>query len=302
MKFTKYMLSFLLILPLTGVPALAERVCTEVPAGIFDIFTKEDDAETGPLPEDVPPKRGNRSPNRKSEDCASSAQAFGWYCKHMDNGQRPPVPAEMSFIERHGGCFLGKDDKVIYLTFDAGYENGNVARILDTLKEENVPAAFFILENLVVRNTDLVRRMEAEGHTVCNHTAKHPDMSALNQTEFTAELAAMERIYRDTMGTEIAKYYRPPEGKFTEENLAWANALGYKTVFWSYAYADWDNDRQMPPDKAVKKVLDGTHNGEVLLLHPTSATNADILPQLIREWKAMGYRFGTLDELTGNQQ
>ena len=143
-------------------------------------------------------------------------------------------------------------------------------------------------------------RMAEEGHTVCNHTADHEDMTIKSESEFADELAAMEKVYKETMGAEIAKYYRPPEGKFTEANLEWANSLGYKTVFWSYAYADWDNDRQMPADKALQKVLSGTHNGEVILLHPTSSTNAEILPALIREWKNMGYRFGTLDELTGN--
>ncbi len=297
MIFTKHTLSWMLASLFLTVPPLTAHAA-DVPTGIFDLF-KKDAAETDPLPEDVPPKRGNNAPT----SAAASPESFSWYCKHTDGGQRPPMPGEMTFVRDSGGYFLGEnpDDKVIYLTFDAGYENGNIARILDTLKAENVPAAFFVLENLVTKNTDLVKRMEADGHTVCNHTARHPDMSAKNPTEFAAEIAAMEKIYKDTIGTDIAKYYRPPEGKFTKENLDCANSLGYKTIFWSYAYADWDNAKQMPADKAMKKILDGTHSGEVLLLHPTSATNADILPGLIKEWKAMGYRFGTLDELTGNR-
>ncbi|MBQ7929427.1 MAG: polysaccharide deacetylase family protein, partial [Clostridia bacterium] len=167
------------------------------------------------------------------------------------------------------------------------------------LKEENVPAAFFVLENLVTRNTDLVKRMAEEGHLVCNHTARHGDMSAASKEEFTRELETMERVYRDTTGSEIARYYRPPEGKFSRDNLMWAEEMGYRTVFWSCAYADWDNGRQMEPDAAKEKLLSGTHNGEVLLLHPTSSTNAAILADLIREWRDMGYRFGTLDELCG---
>lgn len=301
MKFTKNTAAWMTAFLLAGSSVLTVHASADISAGLLDFFAKEEPAETEPLSEDVPPKRGKNSPCRKDEDCAAlSGEACGWYCRHMEDGKRPPVPGEMTFIDRHGGYFLGEDEKVIYLTFDAGYENGNIARILDTLKAEEVPAAFFVLENLVTRNTDLVKRMIEDGHLVCNHTAKHPDMSAKSEREFTDELAAMEKIYRETMGTEIAKYYRPPEGKFTEANLAWANSVGYKTVFWSYAYADWDNSKQMPADKAMEKVLAGTHNGEVILLHPTSATNADILPGLIREWKAMGYRFGTLDELTGN--
>lgn len=259
--------------------------------------------------ENITPKRGDNSPMNKEkrpeyspstfEDTASSP-VYNWYFKHMENGARPPIPSEMSFIQNYGGYFLGKDEKVIYLTFDAGYENGNVEKILDVLKEENVPGAFFILDNLVLKNTALVKRMADEGHTVCNHTAKHRDMTTVStKEEFAAELNKMEQIYKDNTGSDMAKYYRPPEGKFNEANMKWASELGYKTIFWSFAYADWDNGNQMSPEAAKEKILSGTHNGEVVLLHPTSATNATILSDLIRSWKGMGYRFGTLDELTG---
>ena len=230
----------------------------------------------------------------------SLAASQGWYCKHMSNGERPPVPAEMNYLENHNGYFLGEDEKVIYLTFDAGYENGNVEKILNVLKDENVKGAFFILENLVKSNTELVKRMSAEGHTVCNHTAKHKDMTKMTSLEdFSAELKKMESIYKEYTGEELSRYYRPPEGKISEQNLEWADSLGYKTIMWSYAYADWDNNNQMSYENAINKIMSGIHNGEVLLLHPTSATNAEILPELIHRLKNMGYRFGTLDELTG---
>ena len=258
--------------------------------------------------EDITPKRGKNSPlpenkpegKEAAPTAVSSSPAMNWYCRHMKDGARPPIPPEMGELEQYGGCYLGADEKVIYLTFDAGYENGNVEKILDVLKAEQVPGAFFILENLVLRNTELVKRMIAEGHTVCNHTARHKDMTAMtSKEEFAKELEAMERVYQETMGAELAKYYRPPEGRFNTDNLKWAQELGYRTILWSFAYADWDNNSQMSPEKAKAKVLAGTHNGEVLLLHPTSATNAAILGELIRSWKNMGYRFGTLDELTG---
>lgn len=259
--------------------------------------------------DDITPKRGDSSPINQEkrpeytpntfEDTATYP-TYNWYFKHTSNGVRPPIPAEMSFIENYGGYYLGKDEPVIYLTFDTGYENGNVEKILDTLKNEDVPAAFFILDNLVLKNTDLVKRMAEEGHTVCNHTAKHRDMtSVMTAEEFERELCEMERIYRESTGYELAKYYRPPEGKFNEDNMMWANELGYKTIFWSFAYADWDNANQMSAKKAMEKILAETHNGEVILLHPTSATNAEILPGLIKAWRDMGYRFGTLDELVG---
>ena len=229
-------------------------------------------------------------------------ESSGWYCQHMKDGTRPPLPPEMSYITEHGGYYIGEDEKVIYLTFDAGYENGNVEKILDTLKQENVPGAFFILDNLAKTNTDLVKRMVDEGHTVCNHTAKHKDMTKMTSKEdFAAELRAMEDVYRDKIGGEIARYYRPPEGKFNEQNLAWADELGYKTIFWSFAYADWDNANQMSREKAIEKIITNTHNGEVILLHPTSKTNAEILPELIAKWREMGFTFGTLDELTGQK-
>ena len=122
-----------------------------------------------------------------------------------------------------------------------------------------------------------------------------------SKEDFAAELRAMEDVYRDKIGGEIARYYRPPEGKFNEQNLAWADELGYKTIFWSFAYADWDNANQMSREKAIEKIITNTHNGEVILLHPTSKTNAEILPELIAKWREMGFTFGTLDELTGQK-
>lgn len=268
-------------------------------------------AETEPECEDITPKRGRHAPKRekKTEKAAQtsadpdavpcSSAGMSWYCAHEKDGKRPSAPPEMAWLTEHGGHYLGEDERVIYLTFDAGYENGNVEKILDTLKAEDVPGAFFILDNLVKRNPDLVKRMRDEGHLVCNHTAKHPDMTKKTQEAFENELRAIEDAYRGLTGEEIAKYYRPPEGKFSRENLDWAQGMGYETVLWSYAYDDWDNDRQPDPASAIDKVMAGTHNGEVILLHPTSATNAEILPELIRQWKEMGYRFGTLDELCG---
>ena len=274
----------------TTAAALALLLFLANPVYADGIFGKRKEREE--LSEKITPDRGDASPT-------AADGSYSWYFKRTDDGSRPPVPPEMAFVTEHGGVFLGDDEPVIYLTFDAGYENGNVEKILDVLKEENVPAAFFVLENLVTRNTDLVKRMAEEGHLVCNHTARHGDMSAASKEEFIRELGTMERVCREMTGSEIARYYRPPEGKFSRDNLMWAEEMGYRTVFWSCAYADWDNGRQMEPDAAKEKLLSGTHNGEVLLLHPTSSTNAAILADLIRAWRDMGYRFGTLDELCG---
>ncbi len=230
---------------------------------------------------------------------AVSDKAYSFYCKRASDHSQPRLDPELSFIHENSGYYVGSsEDKVIYLTFDAGYENGNIERILDTMKKHGVTGAFFVLDNLVRRNTDLVQRMANEGHLVCNHTAKHRDMTKItDKQEFEKELVALSSLYSELTGKTIDKYYRPPEGRFTERNLAFANEMGYKTVFWSFAYADWDNNKQPSAEYAVDLIMKNTHNGEIVLLHPTSKTNADIMDTLLMKWKEQGYRFGTLDEL-----
>ena len=231
----------------------------------------------------------------------AAGNSYSWYCRHVKDHARPTADASLSFVESLDGYYIDAhdpEDKVIYLTFDAGYENGNLEKILDVLQKEGVPAAFFVLAHLVEAHPNLIRRMSAEGHLVCNHTARHKDMSAADEESFIKELKSLETICKDATGVEMASYYRPPEGKFSRENLEAAQKNGYKTIFWSFAYPDWDNHRQMPLEKAKSIILENLHNGEVMLLHPTSSTNAAILGDVIREAKAQGYRFGTLDELT----
>jgi len=239
---------------------------------------------------------------------SASNHAYSWYCRHVKGHLQPQADAALSFVEELGGYYIDHnhtdsdaEDKVVYLTFDAGYENGNVAKILDVLKAEQVPGAFFILGGLIKRSPELVLRMKDEGHLVCNHTDRHRDMSGYGDAEFLDELASLESLYKELTGERLAPYYRPPEGRFSRENLACAQKNGYKTVFWSFAYPDWDNNKQMSRERAKGIVLENIHNGEVMLLHPTSATNAAILGDVIKELKAEGYRFGTLDELTADK-
>ncbi|MBQ7983917.1 MAG: polysaccharide deacetylase family protein, partial [Clostridia bacterium] len=232
---------------------------------------------------------------------ARDGTALGWYIRKTEDHTPPPLDAPLAFIRNCGGYDLDReasgDDPVIYLTFDAGYENGNVARILDVLKSHNAHGAFFILSHLVRAEPDLVRRMADEGHAVCNHSASHRDMTTLDADTFRRELDDLAALYREVTGRTLAPYFRPPEGKFNETVLRRAEEAGYKTVFWSFAYADWDNEKQPDPEWAVQNILDHTHNGMVLLLHPTSATNAQILDRLLGAWEEMGYRFGLPDEL-----
>ena len=222
-----------------------------------------------------------------------------WGLSFRSEGSAPLGPASAQQLAEYDGVYLGDTaEKVIYLTFDAGYENGCTARILDTLKSHDVPAAFFLVGNYMEKNGDLVRRMVDEGHIVGNHTMHHPDMSKLSdKAAFSKELTDLENLFRQVTGKELPKYYRPPQGIYSEENLKMAQELGYKTVFWSLAYVDWQNDNQPSAEYAFSKLLPRTHNGAVVLLHSTSATNAKILDELLTQWKDMGYRFGTLDEL-----
>lgn len=234
---------------------------------------------------------------------SATSGCIDWYCVRNKDHRQPTLSSDLAVIEKYGGIHADRshgdmcDDKVVYLTFDAGYENGNISRILDILKQEEVKGAFFVLGNLVRRNTELVLRMVDEGHLVCNHTYSHKRMVGLNFEEFSLELKKLENAFFECTGKKLAKYYRPPEGKFDEESLSHAEKLGYKTVFWSIAYADWDNERQMSDELAMSKILDNIHNGAVILLHPTSSTNANIMTMLIRELKGMGYRFGCLNEI-----
>ncbi len=238
---------------------------------------------------------------------AAEEGTLSWYCTRAKDHAQPRADARFDFVEAHGGTYIDHrhadpdaEEKVVYLTFDAGYENGNIARVLDALHEESVPGAFFILGHLPVEYPDIVRRMADEGHLVCNHTFSHKNMSGATPDTLGEELSHLERICLERTGVTVAKYFRPPEGKFDCTTLDSAAELGYRTVFWSFAYADWDNGRQPSPEAAKKKILDNIHNGAVLLLHPTSATNAAILGDVIRTLKADGYRFGTLDELTAD--
>ena len=222
-----------------------------------------------------------------------------WGLSFPTPGQTPTAPSSVDALKQYDAAFLGNtEEKVLYLTFDAGYENGHTEAILDTLEKHNVKAAFFLVGNYVNRNSDLVRRMVDEGHIVGNHTMNHPNMSIISdEAAFRTELEGLETLFKDTTGKELPKYYRPPRGVYSETNLRMAKELGYKTVFWSLAYADWDNDNQPAEDAAIQRLLSRTHNGAVILLHSTSKTNAAILDRLLTKWEEMGYRFETIDKL-----
>ena len=232
----------------------------------------------------------------------AQSERMHWYCTRQKAHRQAIAAPELRFVEELDGFYIDHThnescaEKVVYLTFDAGYENGNVEKVLDILKKNEVPAAFFVLKHLVEDRDDLLLRMNEEGHLVCNHTAHHPDLSAASKERIGQELFELEESCRQH-GIVTAPYFRPPEGSFSREMLQSVRELGYKTVFWSFAYVDWYNDKQPAPQEAIKKIMSRTHPGMVALLHSTSTTNAEILPQIIAMWRERGYSFATLNEL-----
>ena len=228
-----------------------------------------------------------------------NAEVTNWGLSFPTPGQPPIGNASSEELEALSARYLGDvSEPVIYLTFDAGFENGNTPVILDALKKHDARAAFFLVGNYLETAPDLVRRMVEEGHVVGNHTTSHPDMSKIADLEtFQQELKGVEDLYREVTGEEMLKLYRPPQGKFSLENLKQAQQLGYMTVFWSLAYVDWYTDNQPTKEQAFDKLLPRIHNGAIVLLHSTSSTNAQILDELLTKWEQAGYRFGNLKEL-----
>ena len=229
----------------------------------------------------------------------SRLETGSWGLSFREEGAPPIGNAGKDQLKTYDAAYMGDPgEKKLYLTFDAGYENGCTEKILDILKQQQVPAAFFLVGNYLEKNADLVRRMVEEGHIVGNHTMHHYDMSKLTtQESFSKELQDLEDLYRKTTGQEMRKFYRPPQGIYSEENLKMAKELGYQTVFWSLAYVDWNKDAQPTREEAFRKLLPRPQPGAVVLLHSPSSTNAEILEELIGKWKEEGYSFGTVEEL-----
>lgn len=232
-------------------------------------------------------------------DAAVPASVDNWGLSFQTEGEAPVGNASVSDLARYDAYYLGDTSKkVIYLTFDCGYENGYTEKILDALKKHNAPAAFFVVGNMIEKAPDIICRMAEEGHIVGNHTFHHPDMSAISeQAAFQKELDDLAALYRETTGQELPKFYRPPQGKYSEDNLKQAQALGYRTILWSLAYVDWYVDDQPTAEQAYAKLLPRIHDGAIVLLHSTSKTNADILDELLTKWEDMGYTFASLNDL-----
>ena len=232
-------------------------------------------------------------------DAAIPASADNWGLSFPEEGQAPVGNTTAEKLAEYDAYYLGDTaKKVIYLTFDCGYENGYTEQILDVLGKHQAPAAFFVVGHMIESAPEIVCRMVEEGHIVGNHTFHHPDMSAIAAEEdFRQELEELEVLFQETTGQEMSKFYRPPQGIYSEENLRQAQALGYKTILWSLAYVDWYTENQPTAQQAFDKLIPRIHDGAIVLLHSTSSTNAQILDELLCRWKEMGYTFAPLTDL-----
>ncbi len=231
-------------------------------------------------------------------------QADNWGLGFGAEGTQPTGNVSAEELKKYDAYYIGdSQDKVIYLTFDAGYENGNTAPILDALKKHNAKATFFVVGHFLETSPDLVKRMVEEGHTVGNHTYHHPDMSSISDmASFQKEMDDVAALYKKITGQDMVKYYRPPQGKYSTINLEMAQKLGYHTFFWSLAYVDWYQDDQPTKDEAFDKLIGRIHPGAIVLLHSTSKTNGEILDELLTKWEEMGYRFAPLSDLVNGKQ
>jgi len=229
-----------------------------------------------------------------------SSKEKSWFYQPKKDGTPSGEPKEIvDLISKNSSYYLGNTlSKNIYLTFDEGYENGFTGKILDILKENKVKAAFFVTNPYINSSTDLVKRMVAEGHLVCNHSTHHPSMASItNKEQFSQELMVVQNNFESLTGTKMPRFFRPPMGKYSELSLKYTEALGYKTIFWSFAYVDWKRDSQPSTEYGKKMIISRTHPGGIYLLHASSKTNTEILDSVIKEWKKQGYVFKSLNEL-----
>lgn len=238
---------------------------------------------------------------------SSSVPALGadttelnWYYVPKENHEIPEGAKESAnFLKDYDGYYLGDtNSKVLYLTFDEGYENGNTSAILDILKELKIPAAFFVVKPYIDSQPNIVKRMVKEGHLVCNHSNTHPSMaSILDEAKFNSEFTSTEKAFKELTGKDMPKFFRPPMGKYSQYSLEKTKALGYKTIFWSFAYRDWLVDDQPDESYAIEKIESSVHPGGILLLHAVSDTNTKVLKQVLSDLQNDGYKFKSLNDL-----
>lgn len=229
---------------------------------------------------------------------AESNKSYGWGYKKSQNNQPPETGFYGSLLEENGGYYLDHSgEKVVYLTFDNGYEEGYTGKILDVLKDKQVPATFFVTGHYVKSAPDLVKRMVKEGHIVGNHSWSHPDFTKVSEDKLKQELDKVHKAVADLTGVKTMSFLRPPRGVFSARTLALTNKLGYTNVFWSLAFVDWNTNAQKGWEYAYRSVIKQIHPGAVILLHTVSSDNAEALDHLIDELRKRGYTFKSLNDL-----
>ncbi|MBB6455389.1 peptidoglycan-N-acetylmuramic acid deacetylase [Salirhabdus euzebyi] len=227
---------------------------------------------------------------------AFDTTTFGWGYKKNKEHNPPDAGKYGPMLDKYNSFYVDKSgDKVVYLTFDLGYEAGHTGQILDVLKKKKVPAAFFLAGHYITSATDLVKRMRDEGHIIGNHSYNHHDFTTLSEEKIKEELDKINDELYDAIGQKYTQYVRPPRGDFSERTLAITEKLGYTTVFWSSAFVDWGSEKGW--QTAYQSIMDHIHPGAIILLHATSKDNAEALSHLIDELRKRGYGFKSLDDL-----
>ena len=256
---------------------------------IVIIENEKTEAEYDPV--EVPPQ-----PQQNNAAVGYHDRKSWWFKRNSEN--MPPSAQQDIAIDKYDAYYLGDTQrKTIYLTFDEGYENGYSEKILDILKENDVKAAFFVTKSYIRDNTELIKRMVAEGHVVGNHSVTHPDMTKLTDEQIASEIQECAAYFKEVTGQEMPHFFRPPEGVYSIHSLEQTQAQGYKTIFWSFAYGDWDVNNQPGKQAAYDIVMNNYHNGSIMLLHAVSQSNTEALPDIIKSLREKGYTFMSLEDL-----
>lgn len=322
MKKGAFIAAVMLSVTLMGCQKAEEKEEIEVPVEEMDTATldtkEEDAAEDNIVAEEEETPEALAEGAKEEEEDAAGVEATaevktppeGWEFKlasedwglsYGESGAQPVGNASAEDLAWYDAYFIGDDsEKVLYLTFDCGYENGNTEPILDALKKHDAKGTFFVVGHFLETAPEMVQRMVDEGHAVGNHTYHHLDMPTISEMEkFQEEMDGVADKFEEITGTKLSPYYRPPQGKCNENNLKMAQELGYCTIFWSLAHVDWNQDSQPGYDESIQKLTSRVHPGAIVLLHNTSKTNGEILDELLTKWEEMGYSFRPLSELTG---
>lgn len=322
MKKGAFIAAVMLSVALMGCQKAEEKEEIEVPVEEMDTATldtkEEDAAEDNIVAEEEETPEALAEGAKEEEEDAAGVEATaevktppeGWEFKlasedwglsYGESGAQPVGNASAEDLAWYDAYFIGDDsEKVLYLTFDCGYENGNTEPILDALKKHDAKGTFFVVGHFLETAPEMVQRMVDEGHAVGNHTYHHLDMPTISEMEkFQEEMDGVADKFEEITGTKLSPYYRPPQGKCNENNLKMAQELGYCTIFWSLAHVDWNQDSQPGYDESIQKLTSRVHPGAIVLLHNTSKTNGEILDELLTKWEEMGYSFRPLSELTG---